>query len=327
MSSILVTGAGGLIGRRVADAAAKAGHDVTRLVRRAPPGTDGLERDLRRPLEGVPACDWMFHLAGGYAGAGRRVLRRADLRIARNLMRYAAAYGVKNWVFASAAEVYGVVRGIGGEDAPLRPVIPYGEIKRAIEAMLVRFAAETPGSRVVILRIGEVYGREARLVGEIAARLKRGFCPWPGSGRVPASFVHVDDVAQAFLLAAERAPPGVSIYNVADDEPATWRAFLHSFSQMLGVRQPVYLPRPLVEVYALGHRIARCAAGREAVLTRPAVRLLTTPKALSNARIARELGLVCRYPNHRIGLEAVLNGLSHDAQDGAAQTGPARAPA
>ena len=327
MTSVLVTGANGLIGSRVCETAERAGHTVTRLMRHGAAADDVLLRDLTRPLDDVPPHDWVFHLAGGYAGASRRALKRTDLRITKNLLRWGARHGVKNWVFASAAEVYGEVDGLGSEHSPARPVIPYGDIKLRTEALFARFAAQNPDARVVILRIGEVYGSKARLVRELTARLTRGLCPWPGSGRVPVSFVHVDDVAQAFVRATASEAGGISVFNVADAEPATWRDFLEAFAEKLGTPPPVFLPRPLVQAYAFGHTFAHRLVGREPVLTRYALRLLTTPKALSIEKISRELGFAPRYPNIRIGLEDVLHGLSHHAQDGAAQGTAARASA
>lgn len=325
MTSVLVTGAGGLIGTAVAEAARQAGYDVTRVLRKATGEADVLERDLRRPLKDVPPCDWVFHLAGGYAGAGKCALRRADLKIARNLARWGRDNSVKNWVVASAAEVYGCIDGLGSEEAPTRPVIPYGAVKLAVEK-LFRHAAK-PDGRLVLLRIGEVYGPKARLIRELTGRLKRGRCPWPGSGRVPVSFVHVEDVAGAFLCAAERAPEGIAIYNVADDAPTTWRAFVCRIAELQDCRPPIFVPRWLARAYAMVDEFASLMAGRPPVLTGHALSLLTTPKALSNRRIVAELGFRPRYPNWRAGLEATLHGLSHDAQDGRAQSGAARASA
>ena len=311
MNNVLVTGASGLVGRSVVAAARNAGHVVTGLARS---GADGaLERDLTRPLREVPPHDAVFHLAGAYAGASQRTLRRADFRMAKNVLAWGRRNGVEKWVFASAAEVYGDIDGVGTERAPLRPAIPYGEIKQAIEKQFLCEAAKNPSWRVVILRIGEVYGDEAKLVRELSSRLMSGFCPWPGSGRVSVSFVHVHDVAQAFLCALDNAPTGVSIFNVADGEPATWRDFLSCFADKLGARPPRYLPRPIVSTYAFGHSVAQRLAGREPVLTRHALRLLNTPKALSIDKITRELGFASRYSNIRIGLEDVLHGLPHHA--------------
>jgi nucleoside-diphosphate-sugar epimerase len=325
VSRVLVTGASGLIGARVGEALRNAGHDVTGLARR---GIDGMiARDLTRPLCDVPPHDAVIHLAGAYAGASRRLLKRADLRMARNILAWGKANGVASWVFASAAEVYGDVGGAGSEASPLRPQIPYGEVKLTIERLFLRAAAENPGWRVVILRIGEVYGRDAKLVRELSMRLTRGLCPWPGSGRVPVSFVHVDDVAQAVVRCLDRAPAGVSIYNVADCKPTTWRGFLACFAERLGVPPPLYPPRPMVSAYAVAHSLSQRLAGREPVLTRYALRLLTTPKALSIDRIRRELGFTPRYPDIHTGLKDVLDGLPHHPKDAAAQGTTARASA
>jgi len=315
MTSVLITGAGGLIGSRVAEAASKAGYTVTRLFRRglAQETTDALQRDLEHPLKDVPPVTSIFHLAGGYAGAERQVLERADLVIARNLIRWGMEHGVRSWVFASAAEVYGPVEGLATEESPTRPVIPYGHIKLAVEDLLVRMVKSEPHCRVVILRIGEVYGRESRLLDELTMRLERGFCPWPGAGRVSVSFVHVEDVAQAFLRAAEHDSRGVSVYNVADDEPATWRSFAGYLAELLGTRSPVFLPQSVVYAYMLGHKVRSCLAKQEPILTRHAVRLLTTPKAMSNRAIKRALGFAPQFPDLRSGLEASLDGLSHHA--------------
>ncbi len=313
MTSVLVTGAGGFIGRRVVFAANNAGYGVTAVVRKPHLGNvrGVVQLDLRLPLDDLPPVDWILHLAGGYAGAGDAELRRADLEIAHNVIHWGLEAGIKNWIFASAAEVYGDVHGVAAEEAPTQPVIPYGRIKLMVERLLIEKIKDVPECRVVILRIGEVYGSEGRLVNELAVRLKRGFCPWPGSGRVPLSFVHVDDVAQAFLCAMQSAPVGVSVYNVADDTPATWRDFLRRVAQLSRARPPVFLPKPLVRFYALCSTLARRAAKREAILTRQAIRLITTPKALSNARLKRDLGFQARYPGYSEGLEEALHGLSH----------------
>jgi nucleoside-diphosphate-sugar epimerase len=314
MTSVLVAGAGGFIGRRVVLAAGQAGYDVAAMVRKDRLGgaASVVRHDLRLPLQDLPPVDWIFHLAGAYAGAGDEELRAADCRMADNLIDWGLKAGVKNWVFASAAEVYGEVECIATEEAPTRPVIPYGHIKLAVERLLAERLRDLPGSRVVILRIGEVYGSGGRLVRELTARLKRGFCPWPGSGRVYVSFVHVDDVAQAFVCAAQRARFGVSIYNVSDDMPASWYDFACGVARQLKARSPLFLPAPLVYSYAVCSTLACRIVRQDPVLTRYALRLLLTPKTLSNARLKRELGFQPRYPSYVEGMEEVL-GLSHDA--------------
>lgn len=314
MTSVLVTGAGGFIGRRVAFAASNAGYGVTAMVRKRGAGgvANAIQHDLRLPLGKLPSVDWILHLAGAYAGAGDEELRRADLGIAQNLLHWGLAAGVKNWIFASAAEVYGDVHGIASEDAPTKPVIPYGRIKLMVERLLIEKTQDIANRRIVLLRIGEVYGSESRLITELTARLRLGFCPWPGNGSVPLSFVHVDDVAQAFLCAAQKAPAGVSVYNVADNAPATWREFLTSIAMCRGFRSPTYLPVPIIRVYAAFSSCAYHLTGQEPILTQYALRLIHTPKSLSNARIKRDLGFQLRYPSYLDGMEEALSGIPHD---------------
>ena len=315
MTSILVTGGGGFIGQRVVAAAGRDGYGVTAMVRKGRPSNapNVVQHDLRLQLGDLPAVDWVFHLAGAYAGASDEELQGADSRMADNIVTWGLKVGVKNWVFASAAEVYGDVEGIATEEAPTRPVIPYGRIKLGVERRLVERLKDVPDCRLVILRIGEVYGSEGRLVAELTARLKRGFCPWPGTGRVQVSFVHVEDVAQAFVCTIQRAPVGVSVYNVTDDMPASWYDFTCRAARRLEAKSPLFLPISLVYSYAMCSTLASRIAHQKPILTRHALRLLLTPKTLSNARLKRELGFQPRYPSYLEGVEEALRGLSHHA--------------
>jgi len=317
---VLVTGAGGLIGSAVVRRARQAGWQVTGTARRPSPEAK-LVCDLRKPIENWPVPDVVLHPAGGYAGANARELADCDLQIAQNVLAWGRRSGVPRWILASAAEVYGPIQGEANEQAPTKPVIPYGRVKLQVERLFLQMANEVPDCSVVFLRIGEVYGPCSRLLDELTTRLRSGFCPWPGTGCVPLSFVQVEDVAESFLLAASKAPIGVSVYNVADDKAGTWYSFVSHLAGRIGARPPMRLPLPLVYSYMLGHRLASMVAGRRPVLTSHALRLLTTPKVLATGKIKRELGFAPRFPDFRAGLEASLDGLPHHTQDGAAQRG------
>jgi nucleoside-diphosphate-sugar epimerase len=295
---ILVTGAGGFIGRAVVKKARERGWDVTGVARRPCPEAARIA-DLRQPIEGWPALDAVIHLAGAYAGCDARELAEQDLVIAGNLLAWGRRQGVRRWVFASAAEVYGDVIGEADESWPCRPVIPYGRAKLEVERMFQ--AAELP--ELTICRLGEVYGPHSRILNQLGSRLRRGFCPWPGDGKVRISFLHVEDAAEALLLASERSAPESRTYNVGDNEPATWRQFLDSMAEMLGVRRAVYLPLSVARCYAA------CASWADRDVTPQVLRLLTTPKVLSSERARLELEFVPRYPGFHAGLKEALSGL------------------
>jgi nucleoside-diphosphate-sugar epimerase len=301
---VLVTGAGGFIGRQVMKRARARGWQVTGVARRPCAEADRIA-DLRQQIAEWPTPDALVHLAGGYAGLGARELAAADLAIARNVLAWGKQQGVRRWVLASAAEVYGDIDGVADENWPCRPVIPYGRAKLEIEEMFQ--GAGFP--EVAICRLGEVYGPGGRILRELGGRLRSGFCPWPGDGEVRISFLHAEDAAEAVVLACERAAPGCRIYNAGDEEPATWRRFLDTMAGLIGSRRAVYLPEMAARCYAA------CAAWTETLLGRPAavtphvLRLLTTPKVLSSARLREELGFEPRYPAFAGGLKEALGGL------------------
>lgn len=308
MTSVLVTGASGFIGRRVAAACLEAGFRVVTTSRSPAPG-EWVEADLTEaPLE-LPRVDWVLHLAGGPAAAGYDALVDTDLRIATNLVCWGLRENVQGWVFAGAAEVYGDCPEPVTEAAALRPELPYATVKLCVEGLFARLAHQVSDSCVVTLRIGKVYGPEGRLVQELARRLRGGFCPWFGDGRVPVSFVHVDDVASAFVAAVQRAPLGYSVINVAGGEPATWRDFVVGFADLLDTRHPVALPIPLAQAYARASEARDRVLRRSPVVTRNVVGLLTTPSVMSNEALRRRLGVTPSYRNVAEGLAATHEAL------------------
>ena len=105
-----------------------------------------------------------------------------------------------------------------------------------------------------------------------------------GAGENWWDVVHADDVADAFAVALEKAPPG-SLYHVADDAPISLRDFVGLTAEELGVGAPRHIPAPL----------ARLAAGRHAVTA--AVRSART----SNARIKQQLSWSPRFRPRGMG--------------------------
>ena len=298
---VLVTGAGGFIGRSVVRKARSRGWKVTGVARR-PSSEANLIADLREPIHDWEVPDAVIHLAGGYAGLGMKELE--DLVIARNLLEWGKKVGVRSWVFASAAEVYGDIDGVADESYPCHPVIPYGKIKLQVEGLF--HDAGLP--ELMVCRVGEVYGADGRILHELGGKLSSGFCPWAGNGKVKISFVHVDDVAEALLLACEHAEPGFNVYNVGDSEPATWRQFLEEIAAQLHVRGPYYLPKFAAYFYAWSASWTDRLNHRPPNVTPQVLRLLVTPKVMSSKRLHNELGFTPQYPNIYVGLKEVLHG-------------------
>lgn len=142
----------------------------------------------------------------------------------------------------------------------------------------------------IVLRYGFFYGPGTIYAndGSFAEDVRRRRIPVIGSGRGTYSFVHVDDAAFATALAIEDGRPGV--YNVVDDEPATFADWLPSYAQLLGAPSPLRVP----EV------VGRLAGG-------PYVSYLTTElRGASNDKAKDELRWKPRYASWRDGFRAAL---------------------
>jgi UDP-glucose 4-epimerase len=104
------------------------------------------------------------------------------------------------------------------EDVPARPLSPYGSSKLAGEAYVGTWG-RLHGIPNVVLRLGNVYGPrqsphgEAGVVAIFSDRLRSGEQPTVyGEGKPTRDYIHVADVARAFLAAATAGRPGT--YNV-----------------------------------------------------------------------------------------------------------------
>ena len=148
------------------------------------------------------------------------------------LLEAARTVGVERIVFSSTAAVYGVPDATPiPEDAPLRPINPYGESKRTFESALAWYG-RAYGLRSVSLRyfnvagatetLGEVHEPETHLIpnvllaaeGSAPLTVYGDDYPTP-DGTCLRDYIHVADLADAHLRAIEATAPG----DARTDEP------------------------------------------------------------------------------------------------------------
>ncbi|MBA2381254.1 MAG: UDP-glucose 4-epimerase GalE [Chloroflexi bacterium] len=237
---VLVTGGAGYVGSVSVERLVEAGHDVVILDdlttghrESVPPvvslevGSYGAADELARLLE--RACvDAILHCAARSL-VGESV--RDPARYYRDnvsggivLLEAARQAEVGRIVFSSSAAVYGVPDTTPiTEDAPLRPINPYGETKRTFEAAL-RFYGDAYGLRSVALRYfnvagatddnGELHDPETHLIPNVLRAAETGEpitlfgadYPTP-DGTCIRDYIHVADLADAHLAALEATAP------------------------------------------------------------------------------------------------------------------------
>src|SRR6476661_3418106 len=174
MTRILVTGGAGYVGSVSVEAFLAAGHDVvvlddlstghrgavppgTRLVEGSYGDRAAVERLLREgSIEAILHCAARSLVGESIRDPARYFQDNVAGGIA--LLEAARTTGVDRFVFSSTAAVYGVPDETPiPEDAPLRPINPYGESKRSFEAALAWFG-RAYGLRSVTLRYFNVAG-------------------------------------------------------------------------------------------------------------------------------------------------------------------------
>src|SRR4051794_677220 len=168
LARILVTGAGGFIGRVLCPGLAARGHRVAAGLRQpVQPGIAGAESRLLGDI--APGRDWggalrdldiVVHLAQrAHAPPSDRILE-AEPQAAAALARAAALSGVRRFLYVSSIKAMGEATAPGrpfpAEDTP-RPEDAYGRAKLATEQALAAVTVET-GLELLILRPPLVYG-------------------------------------------------------------------------------------------------------------------------------------------------------------------------
>ncbi len=238
--TLIVTGAGGFLGRAVITAALARGHKVHAVVRR--PGnlpekvrevTCDLAKDegLGKKLAGG---DVVLHLAASITGDD--ALHERDTLAATRAL-YAALPAGMPVILAGSMAVYQGRAGIIDETSPLEPAPEqrdaYARAKLAQE-QIVRAHPQNP---TTILRIGALTGAGREWNAHLGLELGPFFLSLGGAGTLP--LVGVADAAEALVLAAEAAP-SLDILNIIGDNLPISREYLTQIRQS----SPVIIPCP-----------------------------------------------------------------------------------
>jgi len=304
--NVLVAGGAGYIGSHTVKRLLEAGHTAVVY--------DDLSRGHRAPVEqlGVPvvyadladratllralrdhAIDVVMHFAA-YAYVGESVLAPLlyyDNNVATTVgvLRCMREAGVWRFVFSSSCATYGDPERVPiTEDAPQRPVSPYGRSKLMVEEILRDHLAAEPGFAYASLRyfnacgcaidgsLGEHHDPETHLIPSI---LRAILGETPGitifgtdyptpDGTNVRDYIHVDDLADAHVASMTRLEPGRAIVcNLGTGRGFSVHEIVAAAERVTGRKAPVtYGPRregDAVSLYADPSR-AKALLGWEA---------------------------------------------------------------
>jgi nucleoside-diphosphate-sugar epimerase len=259
----VVTGAAGFIGSHLAERLIADGHDVVGIDAFTPfypralklANIRGLsaarrfglvEADLASadlaPL--LADAEWVFHLAaqagvrsswGGEFAAYTVCNITATQRLLEAAMH---APRLQRLVYASSSSVYGDAATLPvTEDAPARPLSPYGVTKLAAEHLCTLYA-HSFGVPAVSLRYFSVYGPRQRPDMSFhrfgKALLQGSEIVVYGDGHQTRDFTYVGDVVEATVRAASTAGVEGEIFNIAGGAQASVRGVIATMETMSG---------------------------------------------------------------------------------------------
>jgi nucleoside-diphosphate-sugar epimerase len=316
----VVTGSTGFIGSHLVDALLARGATVRALVR---PETRTDVRDERigyweadllddrsvresRVWEGVTH---VFHLAGVTKGRTLAHFRAGNVFPTANVLAaLAARSGVPPRVVLVSSQA--AAGPAAGPDAPVRetdrpvPIENYGRSKLQAEQAVARYRDTLP---ITIIRPSAVYGPRDRdflkVFRQASSRVALHAAPRDHS----FSLMHVSDLVNALILAAEHPAAAGKTYFVGDD-PVTWRLLYDEVAQAARTTPiQVQLPLVAVRVAARASDLLSTITGRVSLLNKNKAALARPRWWLCDASRARgELGWRPAMPLQRGVQEAYL---------------------
>jgi nucleoside-diphosphate-sugar epimerase len=256
VTRILVTGAGGFVGRALCAALTRAGAEVRAALRRPGPvagepvvvGEVGPDTDWIEALRGIEAVVHLaarVHMLRETTTDALSEFRRVNVAGSERLGRQCARAGVRRLVYVSSVKVHGesTDRCPFTEGDPPAPQDAYAVSKLEAEHRLASVSSET-GLEVATVRPCLVYGPG---VGGNIARLLRLIdlgIPLPlGSVTNRRSLLGVDNLCDLLARCIEHASAAGAVFLASDGEDLSTRRLIEALAAGLG-RPPRLVPVP-----------------------------------------------------------------------------------
>ncbi len=257
---IFLSGATGVLGRRVVRLLVEQGHHVIGLSRSqrneewiSQNGAEARLGDLFN-LSGMIRltgdCEAILHLATAIPKKARTSLAdwAANDRIRREgteiLVEAAMRNGCQLFLQQSVTFLYGDRNGEWVDESTSITAQPEGILRSAADMEeIVNSAIRRKGLPAILLRFGSFYSHDSAHTQAMFERMRKGTDAVVGSGNVYWNLINVDDAALAVFRAVEHFPNNLGqTFNICDDKPVLYGELADEVARMLGARRPGRIP-------------------------------------------------------------------------------------
>ena len=258
---ILITGGCGFIGSHVADKFLKEGHKIFII--------DNLSTGKKENVKGkhkfynlnvadrkceevfkINKFDIVIHMAAQVdvkTSIEHPYLdSKSNLVGLTNILDLSSRYGVKKFIFASSAAVYGNIESVPIlEEFPKNPISPYGMSKSVGEFYCEKWR-EIYGLETVCFRFSNVYGPRQGLVGEsgvisifMQRLLSRQDMIIFGDGMQTRDFIYVEDLACAIYKSIKYSDC-TGIYNLSTNTEKSLKDLTETLNELHPIKKIIY---------------------------------------------------------------------------------------
>lgn len=244
---VLLTGANGFIGSFLAEKLINKKYKVRCLVRStsnmrwiADLETEFVYGDLsdRNSLKkAIRDVDYIYHLAGVTKASDNNLYNKGNFEGTKNLIDTVIENKsrLKRFVFSSSQAAYGPSASLTpiDENQPRSPLTEYGRSKLKAQQYVESKMDQLP---VTIVIPPAVYGPRDTDVLEFFKTVKMGIIPQLGGKDKYASIIHVSDLADGIIMAAESGKSAGSTYFLANQRPVAWSEIARVALDFMGKR-------------------------------------------------------------------------------------------
>ncbi|MEW8203351.1 MAG: TIGR01777 family oxidoreductase [Candidatus Thiodiazotropha endolucinida] len=283
--NIAISGSTGFIGTHLSRMLRNQGHTVI------PVGRRDFNSGTRHLSTLVDGCDAVINLAGApinrrWTSGYKRTLIASRVETTRMLVDAISQTSKRPKTFISTSGMGAFTSDGRYTERDVANAADFlGELSFDWES--AAWEAETLGMRVVVFRLSLVLGADGGLMKQVLLPFRLGLGGPVASGEQHFSWIHVDDLVNAYLMALDnRNCKG--IYHLAAPNPVNNLAFTHILGKVLNRPTLLRVPTALLKVMY--------GEGAEA---------MTSGQCIVSERLA-ETGFKFRYPNLDGAIRAIV---------------------